>query len=137
MQEKQVSEEWIEKTVQTYYPLIFSFLYSLCKDQALSQDLCQETLIRWVRSLKEERYEEQGKLKSYLFSIAVHAFHDQKRKEKNWVEYDEQLHEDLSLDGALWFEQHQNQLILQKWIDQLKNPQKGSDRFACAGAIYL
>lgn len=113
-------QKTVEEVVRDYYPQVYRLLYSMCRDQPLSQDLSQETFLRWIEHT--EKYQEQGKLKFYLFRIAVNLLRDEQRKKKPEEVYEECSDADRSMDGALWFYRNEDVKILNSWIEQLPAP---------------
>lgn len=72
---------------------VFAFLYRLCGDAHLAEDLAQETFVRAFRALV--RYEPRGKVSTWLFSIAANVARDHWRRQKRQAEVpyeDEALH---------------------------------------------
>jgi RNA polymerase sigma-70 factor, ECF subfamily len=73
-----------------YSGMIRRFLFSLTWDQATSEDYLQEVFVRLYRA--RERYEQTGKLSSYLFRIAKNYYLSEARKKKG-------RGQEVSLDG--------------------------------------
>jgi len=74
--------ETIDDIYQTYFHDIYRFLLSLCYDHHTAEDLAQETFFR--AHLYVENYEGE-KVKTWLFTVAHHAFIDHYRKQKRMV----------------------------------------------------
>lgn len=66
--------------------MIYHFLLSLCHDQALAEDLTQETFLQAYRSL--ERYDGSCKLSSWLCQIAKHLYFQHVAKHKREIPTD-------------------------------------------------
>ena len=64
----------IETAVLAYYDEIYRFVYRKVGNQADAQDITQEVFLKFVSNIK--RYRECGKLKSYLFKLAINATTD-------------------------------------------------------------
>lgn len=76
---------------------VFAFLYRLCGDANLAEDLAQETFVRALRAL--ERYQPHGKVSTWLFSIAANAARDHWRRHRRHPEVpyeDAVLHADAA-----------------------------------------
>ena len=59
-----------------YHRELYLYLYSLCRDHALSEDLLQETFLKALLSLSESH----GNLRAWLYLVARNLyFNDQKR----------------------------------------------------------
>lgn len=57
---------------ETYYLDIYTYLYSLCHDASLSEDLASDVFLEVVRSISSFRGESD--IKTWLFSIARHRW---------------------------------------------------------------
>lgn len=64
--------------IEDEYDKIFRFCYWKVRDQALAEDLTQETFLRWLDS----GYQENGKRIRYLYTIARNLCIDESRKSK-------------------------------------------------------
>ena len=64
--------------IEDEYDIIFRFCYWKVRDQALAEDLTQETFLRWLDS----GYQENGKRIRYLYTIARNLCIDESRKSK-------------------------------------------------------
>jgi len=72
-------KESLESIYNFYFQDIYRFLLSLCRDHHTAEDLVQETFLRAY--LHVEDYENIS-IKSWLFTVAYHAFIDYHRKQK-------------------------------------------------------
>ncbi|MBS4200910.1 sigma-70 family RNA polymerase sigma factor [Bacillus sp. FJAT-49732] len=72
-------KESLESIYQFYFKDIYRFLLSLCRNHHTAEDLVQETFLRAY--LHVEDYE-NASIKSWLFTVAYHAFIDYHRKQK-------------------------------------------------------
>lgn len=78
-----------EQLYQKYFPRIYAFIYNLCKDHNLSEELTQETFYQAFSSI--HRFRGDCEVFTWLASIAKHTYYKYLRKKK--------LHyEDISLD---------------------------------------
>lgn len=69
----------LETIYSLYVQDVYRYIFSLCKNEALAQDIVQETFTRaflYLESYKDE------KIKPWLFKVAYHTFIDYIRKEK-------------------------------------------------------
>lgn len=71
--------------------IVFYFLYSMCKDRFLVEDLMQETFVRAFESL--ERYDHSCKISTWLCQIAKHVLYQywSRTRKEIFVELDDQL----------------------------------------------
>jgi RNA polymerase sigma factor (sigma-70 family) len=70
-----------ELFINRYRPMIVSFASRLGLNKADSEDIAQETLMAFLKSYREDRYDRQkGHLRSWLFSVARCNVIDVQRK---------------------------------------------------------
>jgi len=69
----------LDSIYQYYFHDIYRFLLSLCHNHHTAEDLVQETFFRAYLNL--ENYKEEN-IKTWLFTVAYHAFIDHYRKHK-------------------------------------------------------
>jgi RNA polymerase sigma-70 factor (ECF subfamily) len=71
----------------------------MVRDRATADDLFQETFIRVLRALNDERgsYTRQGKFLGWVLRIARNATLDHLRKRKKWRDV-----EDTEIEGSWW-----------------------------------
>ena len=65
---------------ERYYQDVYRYLYSLCRDASLSEDLASETFLEVVRSIGSFRG--ASDVKTWLFSIARHRWFRYLRRQK-------------------------------------------------------
>ena len=65
---RQGNEAAAKELIHRYYPSIFRYCHYRCGSKETAEDLTQETFLRLFEALP--RYKEEGKFKSYIFSIA-------------------------------------------------------------------
>lgn len=69
----------LEEIYSLYAQDLYRYVYSLCKNKSMAEDIVQETFYRayfYVESYKKE------KIKPWLFKVAYHTFIDNLRKDK-------------------------------------------------------
>jgi len=90
-----------------------------CSDTGVAQDILQETWIQIFRNV--DRYEENGKLKSWMARIAITQSYKQHRK-KSLVDYKEECPDQQNLwPDAL---DNLNYRDLMQVVNRLKSPQR-------------
>lgn len=72
----------LDSIYQEYADLVFKYLYSLCHDEHMAEELTQETFYQAVRSAK--KYDGTCKVSTWLCQIAKHMWYREidKRKRK-------------------------------------------------------
>ena len=76
----------IEELYEAYHKDVYIYIYSLCHDASLSEDLTSETFYQMILSLPT--FKGKASLKTWLFSIARHVTFKELRKRKKEVHYD-------------------------------------------------
>lgn len=71
----------LEELVAGHQTSLYAFLYRMTGDAYLAEDLMQETFVRALQASKT--YKPQGRLSSWLFSIAANLTKDHWRKQRN------------------------------------------------------
>jgi RNA polymerase sigma-70 factor (ECF subfamily) len=103
----------------TYYNWLCNYIYSLCNDPILAEDLAQETMIKFWE--KRKKITVKTSLKNYLFRTCHNEFLQHIRKKKIKVDFLDQVRWDVLT--AVYEEDktpESNRIeILNKLIDQL------------------
>lgn len=76
------SDENIKKAYEDLLPELKSYLYRLCCDKEITNDLAQDTFIKVID--KQNQFKGQSSLKTWIFSIATNLALDWLRKKKRW-----------------------------------------------------
>ena len=90
----------VENFVRKYYPKIFQYCLLHIRDRGDTEDLTQETFLKFFQSL--ERYQHRGKCSAFLYAIASNACRDyyRKAKEQYVEEIPERAEEDREMGTA-------------------------------------
>lgn len=73
-------QEFLKELFEAYYSSVYSYLYSLSRDPALSEDLASEVFVEAVKSIGTFRGDSD--VKTWLFSIARHRWFAHLRRQK-------------------------------------------------------
>lgn len=84
MFEKEVN--MIEELYNLYKKDVYFYIYSLCKNDSLSEDLTSETFIQVILSLPS--FKEKSDIKTWIFAIARHVTYKELKKRKKEVSVD-------------------------------------------------
>ncbi len=84
--------------------IVFHYLYSICKDEQLTEDLVQETFLQAYKSL--ERFNGSCKISTWLCQIAKHLLY------QYWNKHEKQ--ELIPIDDKLPTENNMEQQILNR-----------------------
>jgi RNA polymerase sigma factor (sigma-70 family) len=74
------NEDCLRMLINRHKSQIYTTIYFLVKDEYLAEDLFQETFLKIVNTLKEGRYQEQGKFLPWALRIARNLAIDHFRK---------------------------------------------------------
>lgn len=74
----------LEELFRSYYRDVYGYLYSLCHDASLAEDLTSEVFLEVVRSIG--RFRGESDVKTWLFSIARHRWYHYLRGKKGKVD---------------------------------------------------
>ncbi len=78
------SEEAFEQLLNRHKSRVFTTIFLIVKDNYVAEDLLQETFIKAIRTIKEGRYNEEGKFLPWILRIAHNLAIDNFRKEKRY-----------------------------------------------------
>ncbi len=87
----------LEQLFSDYYKDVYRYLFSLCRDASLSEDLTSEVFLEVVKSIAGFRADSD--VKTWLFSIARHRWFRYLNKKKRTVQTEELL-TDLEIPSA-------------------------------------
>ena len=76
-------KELLEELFHRYYKDVYTYLYSLCRDATLAEDLTSEVFLEVIRSIGAFRGESD--VKTWLFSIARYRWYAYLRRKKRQV----------------------------------------------------
>ena len=105
----------MEEIYERYSKLVYKYLYGLCKDEALAEDLTQETFYKAIRGIN--KFNNECKINTWLYRIAKNVWIDYLKKKKITVPLEEQLVIDNSFENNL--EDKNNLINLYKSIHKL------------------
>ena len=113
---KQGEETAFDFFVRKYYQEILTYCYHHCPDKAYSEDITQETFLRFFAKLPDYSY--QGKTKNYLYTIAGNLCQDYFKKRKD-LPVEEPASNIQTASAEHPMEQVLNQLMVAWAIQQL------------------
>ena len=76
--------EAFEELVNRHKSRIYTSIYLIVKETYLAEDLLQETFIKAIRTIRGNRYREEGKFLPWIMRIAHNLAVDHFRKEKRY-----------------------------------------------------
>ena len=77
----------LEETYQKFQKELYLYLFSLCQNRQLTEDLLQETFLKALLSLSDSH----GNIRAWLYAVARNLFYNHQKKAKKEV-----LSEDIS-----------------------------------------
>ena len=79
---KKGNEEAFSFLVSKYSSKVFSAVYLIVKDKYIAEDITQEVFIKIIKTIKKNKYNEEGKFQPWMMRIAHNLSIDHFRKEK-------------------------------------------------------
>ena len=76
-------KQLLTELFENHYKDVYAYLYSLCHDASLSEDLASEVFLEVVKSISTFRGESD--IKTWLFSIARHKWYAWLRRKKRQI----------------------------------------------------
>lgn len=111
----------IQTLFENYHDEIFRYLWRLCHDSLLAQDLTQETFLKAFRGLA--KLSPESNYRAWLYRIATHTQYDEWRKQQRQPIAEMDL-EWLSASDNLERDYEQQELIRQLWEHVAQLPAK-------------
>lgn len=81
-------ENALAKLINRHQQHIYNFIYSKVFNQALAEDISQETFIKVIRTLKQGQYNERGKFLAWVMRIAHNLTIDHFRKSNRMPKFE-------------------------------------------------
>lgn len=73
-----LERELLERLYRQYYRELYTYVFSLCGRQALTEDILQDTFLKALTSLKDSH----TNMRAWLYMVARNLYYDIYRKEK-------------------------------------------------------
>jgi RNA polymerase sigma-70 factor (ECF subfamily) len=80
-------EQNIELLYRLYAKELYGFIFSVCKDRDLSEDIIQSTFVEAIKSI--EQFKGKSSIKTWLFSIAKFQCYQQLKKKRLHISIDD------------------------------------------------
>lgn len=75
-------KEAFQSLIALYYPYVSKFLLKLCGDQALSEDLTQDTFLKLVRGIDKFDIHGKAAFSTWVMTIAKNCYFDHLRRNR-------------------------------------------------------
>lgn len=93
----------IETLISRHKDKVFTYIMFVVKNEALAEDVFQDTFIKVINSLKRGKYNEQGVFSSWVIRIAHNLIIDHYRKSKKMPTFSNDDNEDLDIFNSARF----------------------------------
>lgn len=80
-----MDKKLLNELYQKYYKEIYLYIYSLCRNREITEDLVQETFLKAILSLSDSH----GNMRAWLYMVARNLYLNYARKEKSKVDIDQ------------------------------------------------
>ena len=114
-------EQNIELLYRLYAKELYGFIFSVCNNKNISEDILQITFVEAIKSI--EQFKGKSSVKTWLFSIAKYQCYKQLRKAKSHICIDDiniASNEDIADKTIL----NMNAQNVMKHIDELSEPNR-------------
>lgn len=106
----------IEHLIKRHKRKLYSYIYINVKDRDLAEDIFQDTFIKVIKSLKEGKYNDEGKFISWTIRIAHNLIIDFYRKEKHLPTISNDNYELDIFNNSKFSEKNREQEIIREQI---------------------
>ena len=125
-------EDAIHHLILRHKNKVFTYIYITVKNQQLAEDLFQDTFVKVIKSLHEGKYQDNGRLLSWIIRIAHNLIIDHYRKERQLNTFSNDNYEQDLFNSARYSEETIEQMMIsdqvlqdvRKLVDQLPEDQK-------------
>lgn len=80
-----MDKKLLNELYQKYYKEIYLYIYSLCRNREITEDLVQETFLKAILSLSDSH----GNMRAWLYIVARNLYFNLAKKEKSKIPLDE------------------------------------------------
>lgn len=117
-------ESALDSFIEELYPTIFSFLNCRMKQDPYANDLTQEVFLQFMKHV--DGYQNQGKVKAYLYTIAINLSNTYFRKRNKEIIDDDFMsyQADTRNHSQEFIMYTSNQMEIKKLMDTLSDEQK-------------
>lgn len=117
-----MDKEILKLLYEKYRREIYLYLFSLCHNQEVAEDLMQETFLKAILSLADNH----GNMRAWMYMVARNLYFNYAKREKRYCRLDETLHNRQNGMGELLENiiQDEKKRFLYEALDKLKNPYK-------------
>ena len=113
----------LKRLYQKYQKEIYLYLYSLCKNRDLAEDLVQETFLKAIFSLSDEH----TNMRAWLYLVARNLYYNFSQKQKKEVlqdEFDAKSYEKEVMDGLEHILRDERKRILYNALQHIKEDRR-------------
>ncbi|SHJ76762.1 RNA polymerase sigma-70 factor, ECF subfamily [Hathewaya proteolytica DSM 3090] len=111
-----------DKIYEEYFLNIYNFIFSLCRDSSISEDITQETFFKVMKNI--DTFKGQCKLSVWLCQIAKNTYFSYYNREKLYTDSESLNYADdnNSIEDA--FIRRQSAFEIQKMLHEIEEPYK-------------
>ena len=121
---KNADAEAFEKLYRENYPRVYAFLFRLCGEHYLAEELTQETFYRAIKNAKQ--FCEECKMSTWLCQIAKYTFyqHLDKKNRRKEVSMDVAIEVAMEQQIEREYISNEQKLLIYKKIQEMESPTK-------------
>lgn len=113
----------LKQLYKKYHKEIYLYLYSLCKNRDLAEDLAQETFLKAILSLADTH----TNVRAWLYMVARNLYFNYKKKERTQAtleEFDDAMCDDASAEGLEHLLQDERRRLLYQALQHLNGDKR-------------
>ena len=113
--------EAFDELLLRYKDKLYSYISYIVKNDDVADDLFQETFVKAIVTLRQGKYQENGKFYAWLTRIAHNLLIDQFRNEKSEnITYHQDEESNLCDNGSLLVFNRENEIIQEQMLKEVK-----------------
>ena len=105
------NEACFEMLLKRYKSKVFTTIYLIVNDRYIAEDIFQETFIKVIKTLKSEKYTEEGKYLPWVITIARNLSIDHFRRSSKMPKITGESGEDIFKNLPIFDENREEQII--------------------------
>lgn len=109
-----------EQVYGKYYPAVYRYLMTLCRDTDMAEELTQETFFKALKSI--HRYDPAQKMLTWLCAIAKNIYYSECKRRQRSTELDTAVPDDFDLIDTLLDKEDHSAIL--KIVHHLEEPYK-------------
>jgi RNA polymerase sigma-70 factor (ECF subfamily) len=117
------NQDAIQTLITRHKDKVFTYIMFVVKNDALAEDIFQDTFIKVINSLRKGKYNEQGVFSSWVIRIAHNLIIDHYRKLKKMPTFSNDDNENLDIFNSTKFAEHniEDEMVLDQVSKEVRS----------------